>query len=193
MKRIAIALLVALFVMSSLSATSGDVVGTSTQTLVSLNLNESRATLWFTENSEGTSLGSNLVEYALDILPASNLQMKTTGNEVHGGGSKLYLNWNIISAVQVGVYLSVADVMKGEATGNKDTLGWKVSWTNGSIKTIGKIDSDTSLKTEDIAYTKSIAKYGDAGSISLSVLTENAYELKPDKYKATLTATVKVI
>ena len=193
MKRIAIALLVALFVMSSLSATSGDVVGTGAETLVSLNLNESRATLWFTENSAGTSLGSNLAEYALAILPASDLQMKTIGNEVHGGGSKLYLNWNIISAVPVGVYLSVADVMKGEATGNTDTLGWKVSWTNGNIKTIGKIDSDTSLKTEDIAYTKSIAKYGDAGSISLSVLTETAYRLKPDKYKATLTATVKVI
>ena len=40
MKRIAIALLVALFVMSSLSATSGDVVGTGAETLVSLNLNE---------------------------------------------------------------------------------------------------------------------------------------------------------
>lgn len=193
MKRIAIALLVALFVMSSLSATSGDVVGTGAETLVSLNLNESRATLWFTENSAGTSLGSNLAEYALAILPASDLQMKTTGNEVHGGGSTLYLNWNIISAVPVGVYLSVADFMKGETTGNTDTLGWKVSWTNGSIKTIGKIDSDTSLQTEDIAYTKLIAKYGDAGSISLSVLTENAYGLKPDKYKATLTATVKVI
>ena len=126
------------------------------------------------------------------MLPNSNLPMKTGGNEVHGGGSSLYLNWNIISACELKVYLKVEDLMRGTGS-NDDTLGWSVSWGESSNQvTIGKSnDSSTSLSAEGLVFTKDTDTYGKSGSILLTVLTENAYGLKPDTYKATLTATVK--
>lgn len=199
MKRMGMVMLVTVFVIGNLLAAeetvgSGAVVqtvGSGASTEVSLSLTESKATLWFTESSAGTSAGSNLSKYTLALLPNSDLPMKTEGNEVHGGGSSLYLNWNIISATELKVYLTVADLMRGSES-NDDTLGWRVSW--GESSTIGKSnDSSSSLSTEGLVYTKGIDTYGKSGSILLTVLTENAYGLKPDTYKATLTATVRTV
>lgn len=187
MKRMGMVMLVTVFVIGNLLAAE---VGSGASTKVSLALTESKATLWFTESSEGTSAGSNLSEYALALLPNSDLPMKTAGNDVHGGGSSLYLNWNIISASELKVYLSVADFMKGSES-NNDTLGWSVSWVESSNQvTIGK-SNNSSLSTEGLVFTKATDTYGKSGSILLTILTENAYGIKPDTYKATLTATVK--
>ena len=202
MKRMGMVMLVTIFVIGNLlaaeetveSRTAGQIVGSGASTEVSLALTESKATLWFTERSAGTSAGSNLSEYALALLPNSDLPMNTVGNEVHGGGSSLYLNWNIISNSNLGVYLKVEDIMKGVKS-NPDTLGWSVSWGESPNQvTIGKSnDSSSSLKAERLVTTKTTNTYGESGSILLTILTENAYRLKPDTYKATLTATVRTI
>ena len=180
MKRKLIVLFIAVFVISSAFATAGDQVGNAA-TEVSLALTDSKATLWFTEGTPGTSsLGSNLSEYSLALLPNADLPMKTDGNEVHGGGSTLYLNWNIISAQELKVYLSVTDFMVSSHQDNDDKLGWSVSW--GTTNKIGKSSTILSLATEGLVHTKSTDTFGNAGSMILTVLTENAYELKPDTY-----------
>ena len=198
MKRMGMVMLVTVFVIGNLlaaeetvgSGTAVQTVGSGASTEVSLALTASKATLWFTESSAGTSAGSNLSEYALALLPNSDLPMNTVGNEVHGGGSSLYLNWNIISNSNLGVYLKVEDIMKGVKS-NPDTLGWSVSWGESSNQvTIG---SSSSLSTEGLVFTKDTDTYGKSGSILLTILTENAYRRKPDTYKATLTATVRTI
>ena len=187
MKRIGMVMLVTVFVIGNLLA---EVVGNGASTEVSLALTESKATLWFTESSAGTSAGSNLSKYTLALLPNSDLPMKTEGNEVHGGGSSLYLNWNIISNSNLGVYLKVEDSMRGSKS-NPYTLEWSVSWGESTNQvTIG---SSTSLSTEDLVCTKTTNTYGESGSILLTIITENAYGLKPDTYKATLTATVRTV
>ena len=197
MKRMGMVMLVTVFVIGNLLAAeetveSGTAGRSGASTEVSLALTASKATLWFTESSAGTSAGSNLSEYALALLPNSDLPMKTEGNDVHGGGSSLYLNWNIISNSNLGVYLKVEDLMKGVES-NPDTLGWSVSWVESSNQvTIGK-SKNSSLSTEGLVCTKTTDTYGKSGSILLTVLTENAYGLKPDTYKATLTATVRTV
>ena len=198
MKRMGMVMLVTVFVIGNLlaaeetveSRTAGQIVGSGASTEVSLALTESKATLWFTESSAGTSAGSNLSEYALALLPNSDLPMNTVGNEVHGGGSSLYLNWNIISNSNLGVYLKVEDSMRGSKS-NPYTLEWSVSWGESTNQvTIG---SSTSLSTEDLVCTKTTNTYGESGSILLTILTENAYGLKPDTYKAKLIATVRTV
>ena len=203
MKRMGMVMLVTVFVIGNLlaaeetveSRTAGQIGGSGASTEVSLALTESKATLWFTESSAGTSAGSNLSEYALALLPNSDLPMNTVGNEVHGGGSSLYLNWNIISASELEVYLTVADFMRSTESTNTGKLGWSVSWVESSNQvTIGKSnDSSSSLKAERLVCTKTTKTYGESGSILLTVLTENAYGLKPDTYKATLIATVRTV
>ena len=202
MKRMGMVMLVTIFVIGNLlaevqtvgSGSAVQTVGNGASTKVSLALTESKATLWFTESSAGTSAGSNLSEYALALLPNSDLPMNTVGNEVHGGGSSLYLNWNIISATELKVYLTVADFMKSVESTNTGKLGWSVSWGESSNQVIGKSNnSSSSLSTEGLVCTKGIDTYGKSGSILLTVLTENAYGLKPDTYKATLTATVRTV
>ena len=202
MKRMGMVMLVTVFVIGNLlaaeetveSGTAVQIGGNGASTKVSLALTESKATLWFTESSAGTSAGSNLSEYTLALLPNSDLPMKTEGNEVHGGGSSLYLNWNIISATELKVYLTVADFMKSVESTNTGKLGWSVSWGESSNQVIGKSNnSSSSLSTEGLVCTKGIDTYGKSGSILLTVLTENAYGLKPDTYKATLTATVRTV
>ena len=208
MKRMGMVMLVTVFVIGNLlaaeetveSGTAVQIGGNGASTKVSLALTESKATLWFTERSAGTSAGSNLDKYTLTLIPnsdlsSSDLPMKTEGNDVHGSGSSLYLNWNIISNSNLGVYLKVEGLMKGVKS-NPDTLGWSVSWVESSNQvTIGQSNdsSSTSLKAERLVFTKTTDTYGKSGSILLTVLTENAYRLKPDTYKATLTATVRTI
>ena len=203
MKRMGMVMLVTVFVIGNLlaaeetvgSGTAVQTVGSGASTEVSLALTESKATLWFTESSAGTSAGSNLSKYTLALLPNSDLPMKTEGNEVHGGGSSLYLNWNIISATELKVYLTVADLMRGSES-NDDTLGWRVSWGESPNQvTIGQSNNSSSSISGDegLVTTKTTNTYGESGSILLTILTENAYGLKPDTYKATLTATVRTI
>ncbi|MDD7161778.1 MAG: hypothetical protein SPF69_09590 [Candidatus Ornithospirochaeta sp.] len=207
MKRMGMVMLVTIFVIGNLlaaeetveSGTAVQTVGNGASTKVSLALTESKATLWFTESSAGTSAGSNLDKYTLTLIPnsdlsSSDLPKKTEGNDVHGSGSSLYLNWNIISNSNLGVYLKVEGLMKGVES-NPDTLGWSVSWVESSNQvTIGQSnDSSSSLKAERLVTTKTTKTYGESGSILLTILTENAYGLKPDTYKATLTATVRTI
>lgn len=207
MKRMGMVMLVTVFVIGNLlaaeetvgSGSAGQTVGNGASTKVSLALTESKATLWFTERSAGTSAGSNLSEYALALLPnsdlsSSDLPKKTEGNDVHGSGSSLYLNWNIISNSNLGVYLKVEGLMKGVES-NPDTLGWSVSWVESSNQvTIGKSNnSSSSLKAERLVCTKTTETYGESGSILLTILTENAYGLKPDTYKAKLIATVRTV
>ena len=202
MKRMGMVMLVTVFVIGNLlaaeetvgSGTAVQTVGSGASTEVSLSLTESKATLWFTESSAGTSAGTNLDEYTLALLPNSDLPMKTEGNAVYGGGSSLYLNWNIISNSNLGVYLIVEGLMKGVKS-NPDTLGWSVSWVESSNQvTIGKSnDSSSSLKAERLVCTKTTETYGESGSILLTILTENAYGLKPDTYKAKLIATVRTV
>ena len=205
MKRMGMVMLVTVFVIGNLlaaeetvgSGTAVQTVGSGASTEVSLALTESKATLWFTESSAGTSAGSNLSRYALALLPNSDLPMKTEGNEVHGGGSTLYLNWNIISACKLKVYLKVEDFMRSTESTNTATLGWSVSWGESPNQvTIGQSNdssSSSSLKAERLVITKTTETYGKSGSILLTILTENAYGLKPDTYKATLTATVRTV
>ena len=202
MKRMGMVMLVTVFVIGNLlaaeetaeSGTAGQIGGSGASTEVTLALTASKATLWFTESSAGTSAESNLDKYTLTLIPNSDLPMKTEGNDVHGSGSSLYLNWNIISNSNLGVYLKVEDLMKGVES-NPDTLGWSVSWGESPNQvTIGQSnDSSSSLKAERLVCTKTTETYGESGSILLTILTENAYRLKPDTYKATLTATVRTI
>ena len=202
MKRMGMVMLVTVFVIGNLlaaeetveSGTAVQIGGNGASTKVSLALTESKATLWFTERSAGTSAGSNLDKYTLTLIPNSDLPMKTEGNDVHGSGSSLYLNWNIISNLNLGVYLKVEDLMKGVES-NPDTLGWSVSWGESPNQvTIGKSnDSSSSLKAERLVCTKTTETYGESGSILLTILTENAYGLKPDTYKAKLIATVRAV
>ena len=209
MKRKGMVMLVTVFVIGNLlaaeetvgSGSAGQTVGSgaSASTEVSLALTASKATLWFTESSAGTSAESNLDKYTLTLIPnsdlsSSDLPMKTEGNDVHGSGSSLYLNWNIISNSNLGVYLKVEDLMKGVES-NPDTLGWSVSWVESSNQvTIGKSnDSSSSLKAERLVFTKNTDTYGKSGSILLTILTENAYGLKPDTYKAKLIATFRTV
>ena len=202
MKRMGMVMLVTVFVIGNLlaaeetveSRTAGQIVGNGASTKVSLALTASKATLWFTESSAGTSAESNLDKYTLTLIPNSDLPMKTEGNDVHGSGSSLYLNWNIISNSNLGVYLKVEDLMKGVES-NPDTLGWSVSWGESPNQvTIGKSnDSSSSLKAERLVCTKTTETYEKSGSILLTILTENAYGLKPDTYKAKLIATVRTV
>ena len=105
-----------------------------------------------------------------------------------------FLNWNIISACELKVYLIVEDFMRSTESTNTAKLGWSVSWGESSNQVIGKSNnSSSSLSTEGLVCTKGIDTYGKSGSILLTVLTENAYGLKPDTYKATLTATVRTV
>ena len=180
MKRMGMVMLVTVFVIGNLLAAEETVGEASTE--VSLALTASKATLWFTESSAGTSAGSNLDKYTLTLIPNSDLPMKTEGNDVHGSGSSLYLNWNIISASELEVYLTVADFMRSTESTNTGELGWSVSW-----------GESPNLPAEGLVFTKNTATYGKYGSILLTILTENAYGLKPDTYKATLTATVRTI
>lgn len=199
MKRMGMVMLVTVFVIGNLLA-AGQIVGSGVSTEVSLALTASKATLWFTESSAGTSAESNLDKYTLTLIPysdlsSSDLPMKTEGNDVHGSGSSLYLNWNIISNSNLGVYLKVEDLMKGVKS-NPDTLGWSVSWGESSNQvTIGKSNNSSSSISGDegLVITKTTDTYGKSGSILLTVLTENAYGLKPDTYRATLTATVRTV
>ena len=204
MKRMGMVMLVTVFVIGNLLAEvqtvgSGSAVQTvvnGASTKVSLALTASKATLWFTESSAGTSAGSNLSEYALALLPNSDLPMNTVGNEVHGGGSSLYLNWNIISASELEVYLTVADFMRSTESTNTGKLGWSVSWGESPNQvTIGQSNNSSSSISGDegLVTTKTTNTYGESGSILLTILTENAYGLKPDTYKATLTATVRTV
>ena len=208
MKRMGMVMLVTVFVIGNLlaaeetveSGTAGQIVGSGASTEVSLALTESKATLWFTERSAGTSAGSNLDKYTLTLIPnsdlsSSDLPKKTEGNDVHGSGSSLYLNWNIISASELEVYLTVADFMRSTESTNTGKLGWSVSWGKSPNQvTIGQSnDSSSSLKAERLVITKTTETYGESGSILLTILTENAYGLKPDTYKATLTATVRTV
>lgn len=204
MKRMGMVMLVTVFVIGNLlaaeetveSGTAGQIVGSGASTEVSLALTASKATLWFTESSAGTSAGSNLSEYALALLPNSDLPMNTVGNEVHGGGSSLYLNWNIISASELEVYLTVANFMRSTESTNTGKLGWSVSWGESPNQvTIGQSNNSSSSISGDegLVTTKTTKTYGESGSILLTILTENAYGLKPDTYKATLTATVRTI
>lgn len=206
MKRKGMVMLVTVFVIGNLlaaeetveSGTEVQTIGNGASTEVSLALTESKATLWFTESSAGTSAESNLDKYTLTLIPnsdlsSSDLPMKTEGNDVHGSGSSLYLNWNIISASELKVYLTVADFMRSTESTNTGELGWSVSWVESSNQvTIGK-SKNSSLSTEGLVCTKTTDTYGKSGSILLTVLTENAYGLKPDTYKATLTATVRTV
>ena len=203
MKRMGMVMLVTVFVIGNLlaaeetveSGTAVQIGGNGASTEVSLALTASKATLWFTESSAGTSAGSNLSEYALALLPNSDLPMNTVGNEVHGGGSSLYLNWNIISNSNLGVYLKVEDLMKGVES-NPDTLGWSVSWGESPNQvTIGQSNNSSSSISGDegLVTTKTTETYGKSGSILLTILTENAYGLKPDTYKAKLIATVRTV
>ena len=204
MKRMGMVMLVTVFVIGNLlaaeetveSGTAVQIGGNGASTEVSLALTASKATLWFTESSAGTSAGSNLSEYALALLPNSDLPMNTVGNEVHGGGSSLYLNWNIISASELEVYLTVADFMRSTESTNTGKLGWSVSWGESPNQvTIGQSNNSSSSISGDegLVTTKTTNTYGESGSILLTILTENAYRLKPDTYKATLTATVRTI
>lgn len=203
MKRMGMVMLVTVFVIGNLLAAEETVEnGSAVQTVgeasteVSLALTASKATLWFTESSAGTSAGSNLSEYALALLPNSDLPMNTVGNEVHGGGSSLYLNWNIISASELEVYLTVADFMRSTESTNTGKLGWSVSWGESPNQvTIGQSNNSSSSISGDegLVTTKTTNTYGESGSILLTILTENAYGLKPDTYKATLTATVRTV
>lgn len=204
MKRKGMVMLVTVFVIGNLlaaeetveSGSAGQTVGNGASTKVSLALTESKATLWFTERSAGTSAGSNLSEYALALLPNSDLPMNIVGNEVHGGGSSLYLNWNIISASELEVYLTVADFMRSTESTNTGKLGWSVSWGESPNQvTIGQSNNSSSSISgyEGLVTTKTTKTYGESGSILLTILTENAYGLKPDTYKATLTATVRTV
>ena len=61
--------------------------------------------------------------------------------------------------------------------------------------TIGQSNdsSSTSLPAEGLVTTKTTETYGKSGSILLTILTENAYGLKPDTYKAKLIATVRTV
>ena len=204
MKRMGMVMLVTVFVIGNLLAAEETVesgpavqtVGNGASTKVSLALTESKATLWFTESSAGTSAESSLDKYTLTLIPNSDLPMKTEGNDVHGSGSSLYLNWNIISNSNLGVYLKVEDLMKGVKS-NPDTLGWSVSWGESPNQvTIGQSNdssSSSSLKAERLVITKTTETYGKSGSILLTILTENAYGLKPDTYKAKLIATVRTV
>ena len=208
MKRMGMVMLVTVFVIGNLlaaeetveSRTAGQIVGSGASTEVSLALTESKATLWFTESSAGTSAGSNLDKYTLTLIPnsdlsSSDLPKKTEGNDVHGSGSSLYLNWNIISNSNLGVYLKVEGLMKGVKS-NPDTLGWSVSWVESSNQvTIGKSNNSSSSISGDegLVTTKTTETYGKSGSILLTILTENAYGLKPDTYKAKLIATVRTV
>ena len=203
MKRMGMVMLVTVFVIGNLlaaeetveSRTAGQIVGSGASTEVSLALTESKATLWFTERSAGTSAESNLDKYTLTLIPNSDLPMKTEGNDVHGSGSSLYLNWNIISNSNLGVYLKVEDIMKGVKS-NPDTLGWSVSWGESPNQvTIGKSNNSSSSISGDegLVTTKTTETYGKSGSILLTILTENAYGLKPDTYKAKLIATVRTV
>ena len=208
MKRMGMVMLVTVFVIGNLlaaeetvgSGSAGQAVGSGASTEVSLALTASKATLWFTESSAGTSAESNLDKYTLTLIPnsdlsSSDLPKKTEGNDVHGSGSSLYLNWNIISNSNLGVYLKVEDLMKGVES-NPDTLGWSVSWGESPNQvTIGQSNNSSSSISGDegLVTTKTTNTYGESGSILLTILTENAYRLKPDTYKATLTATVRTI
>ena len=204
MKRMGMVMLVTIFVIGNLlaaeetaeSGTAGQIGGSGASTEVTLALTASKATLWFTESAAGTSAESNLDKYTLTLIPNSDLPMKTEGNDVHGSGSSLYLNWNIISNSNLGVYLKVEDLMKGVES-NPDTLGWSVSWGESPNQvTIGQSNdssSSSSLKAERLVITKTTETYGKSGSILLTILTENAYGLKPDTYKAKLIATVRTV
>ena len=203
MKRMGMVMLVTVFVIGNLlaaeetveSGTAVQIGGNGASTKVSLALTESKATLWFTERSAGTSAGSNLDKYTLTLIPNSDLPMKTEGNDVHGSGSSLYLNWNIISNSNLGVYLKVEDLMKGVES-NPDTLGWSVSWGESPNQvTIGQSNNSSSSISGDegLVTTKTTETYGKSGSILLTILTENAYGLKPDTYKAKLIATVRTV
>ena len=203
MKRMGMVMLVTVFVIGNLlaaeetveSGTAVQIGGNGASTKVSLALTASKATLWFTESSAGTSAESNLDKYTLTLIPNSDLPMKTEGNDVHGSGSSLYLNWNIISNSNLGVYLKVEDLMKGVKS-NPDTLGWSVSWGESPNKvTIGKSNNSSSSISGDegLVTTKTTETYGKSGSILLTILTENAYGLKPDTYKAKLIATVRTV
>ena len=85
MKRMGMVMLVTIFVIGNLlaaeetveSGTAVQTVGNGASTKVFLALTESKATLWFTERSAGTSAGSNLSEYALALLPNSDLPMRS--------------------------------------------------------------------------------------------------------------------
>ena len=86
--------------------------------------------------------------------------------------------------------------MKSDKSSNNATLGWSVSWGESPNQvTIGKSNNSSSSISGDegLVTTTTTDTYGKSGSILLTVLTENAYGLKPDTYKATLTATVRTV
>lgn len=171
---------------------------TASSTTILLTLSGNYGKVWFSKGY-GASAISN---YDLTMLTPNELVPSLNGNEGTSTSPKvyakstddtsngLYLNWNIVSAVPVEVYLKIeAPMVRNIATPTADDkIGWSV--TSGT-QTLSVKDDGTVSNGTAIVHTKNAEKYGEASSQMVKVETDNVWGKNNGSYSATLTALIK--
>ena len=200
MKRFIAVLLVMGVIMTAFAATgtAGKKELTNNERLaadteVVLNLNQNLGVVWFSTSTE-----ENVNRYSLGLPTVNDVNQSISGNDNwFASGNNLYLNWNIISADDVVIYLQISSPLVGDALSD-NKIGWTVSWyptstenpTEGSPTSISRTASESGV-VRKVAYTKNGSIYGNASKKRLWIYTENTYGKAIDTYRAVLKATIQ--
>ena len=201
MKRLIAVLLVMGVIMTAFAETATEtatgtagrvyIIDTATpaaETDVVLSLNQNAGIVWFSSGAN-----QNVNTYVLSLPEISGLNQSTSGNDNwFAKGTDLKLNWNIVSVVPVSISLEITAPMtrtveEGSTLSDDDKIGWKVT-SGGQTISFGENDTQPASK---VVYKKNTVKYGEAGSQSIVVETNNVWGKNSGKYTATLTAYIK--
>ena len=191
---------------TNLSSTeSGAPNAATASTTVSLNLSENYATVWFSKETAGTVSIDN---YELSLKNPEELIQSIAGNssseKIYAVGNDLFLNWNIVSAADVKITLTMTSPLaqSGVEEDTSKKIGWNVEWEYTGTKDVTPVDKTIALadnaalnaSSTDSVYLKNGELYGNAGSKQIKITTDNVWDKNKDgSYTATLTATIKTV
>lgn len=191
---------------TNLSSTeSGAPNAATASTTVSLNLSENYATVWFSKETAGTVSIDN---YELSLKNPEGLIQSIAGNssseKIYAVGNDLFLNWNIVSAADVKITLTMTSPLaqSGVEEDTSKKIGWNVEWEYTGTKDVTPVDKTIALADNaalnasytDSVYLKNGELYGNAGSKQIKITTDNVWDKNKDgSYTATLTATIKTV
>lgn len=191
---------------TNLSSTEPEAPNAATaSTTVSLNLSENYATVWFSEETAGTV---SIDKYELSLKNPEGLIQSIAGNssseKIYAVGNDLYLNWNIVSAADVKIILTMTSPLaqSGVEEDRSKKIGWTVEWKYTGTKDVTPDDKTIALadnaalnaSSTDSVYLKNGELYGNAGSKQIKITTDNVWDKNKDRpYTATLTATITTV
>lgn len=191
---------------TNLSSTeSGAPNAATASTTVSLNLSKNYATVWFSKETAGTVSIDN---YELSLKNPEGLIQSIAGNssseKIYAVGNDLFLNWNIVSAADVKITLTMTSPLaqSGVEEDTSKKIGWNVEWEYTGTKDVTPVDKTIALADNaalnasytDSVYLKNGELYGNAGSKQIKITTDNVWDKNKDgSYTATLTATIKTV